>query len=220
MNRSETHLVESEERFRRDDFAGALEECNAALTAAETISVGFRGSYAARLALARAIQERAVALEELDHVVDSLRERSLAEGVLQDAILEFPQVPELFFTLSWVQSQFGAAKFRLGQSTSEVVAHYRSAIESLTHIRDEEVYQPEVLQLLALFELFLMNALQRDKKRREIYAHTGIVFDLVKEIRVNDPENPFPFELIDRIAFLNSGMRGRLLKKIWYSSMK
>ena len=101
MNRSEMHLVESEEKFRRGEFTGALEECNAALTAAETISAGFRGSYAARLTLARAIQERAVALEELGHVVDSLRERSLAEGVLQDAILEFAQVPDLFFTLSW-----------------------------------------------------------------------------------------------------------------------
>lgn len=65
-----------------------------------------------------------------------------------------------------------------------------------------------------------MNALGRDKKLREVYAHSTILFDLIKEMRVNDPDNPFPFELIDRIAFLNAGMRGRILRRVWYKELK
>lgn len=123
MNESEAHLGESEEKVRSGELTGALEESNAALATAEATSATYRGAYGARLTFARAIQERARVLEKLGLFADSLRERSLAEGVLQDAILAFPQVPELLFTLSWIQSQLGAAKFRLEQSTSETVAH-------------------------------------------------------------------------------------------------
>ncbi|MGC2486699.1 MAG: hypothetical protein WA359_10705 [Acidimicrobiales bacterium] len=219
LRQSEMHLRESEEKLRNGDSKGALDTCNSALTIAEAVSANFRGSYGARLNLARAIQERARVLEQLGLVAESLRERSLSEGVLQDAIVAFPIVPELLFNLSWIQSQLGAAMVRLNQSRSEGVAYYLAAIATLKRVRDEKIYQPEVIKLLALFECFVMSALGR-KNPRDVYAHANEVFELLKEIRANDPEDRFPFEMIDRIAFLNSGIRGKLLKKSWYSAMK
>ncbi len=219
LERSGTHFRESEEKLRNGDPRGALDACNSALTIAEAVSANFRGSYSARLNLARTIQERARVLEELGLVAESLRERSLSEGVLQDAIVAFPKVPELLFNLSWIQAQRGAAMVRLNQSSPEGVTHYFEAMRTLKRVRHEEVYQPEIVKLLALFECFVMNALGH-RKPRKIYVHANELLEYLEEIRTQDPEDRFPFELIDRIAFLNSGIRGRVLKRLYYSGIK